>query len=292
MKWLDVYENENTKGLYAETAKVFLRCMGKTEAEYLSEKRDYESDVITFFTYIKDKAPLTVKAYLHAIKAFFEYNNINVDPKIFKQLAAHKRGGAQTMDRAPNKEELKHIIENVKLEYKALFLLLSSSGLRISEALALTWSDLSTEEQSATVRKTKSGSPRVVFFSVEALEYLQQLTRTDGLIFSCSDEKARFAFAQAQKALGIYEKDKNTGRSVLHLHSLRKYFFSRMSVINREMTEALMGHEGYLTGSYRRFSSEDLMQFYQENEGALWIFERSEQSARDKDRISQHFNPL
>lgn len=286
MKWLDTYQSESTKELYECAVRLFLRCVGKTESEYLSAPQDYERDVTEFFAEIKDRAPLTVKAYLCAVKAFFEYNGIKIDATIFKRLIQHRRGGAQTMDRAPTREELKRIVENVRLDYKALFLLLSSSGMRISEALSLAWGDVDLEERTAIIRKTKSGNPRLALFSVEAKEYLSQLPAGEH-IFTMTANSAQHAFIMAQKAIGIYEQDANTGRSILHLHSLRKYFFSHMSGINREMTEALMGHEGYLTGAYRRFSADDLKKWYRENERALWIFAQTEQNMKDKERISQ-----
>jgi hypothetical protein len=44
------------------------------------------------------------------------------------------------------------------------------------------------------------------------------------------------------------------------------------AVISVDVTEALMGHEGYLTEVYRKYSHEDLAKFYTQGEHALHVF--------------------
>jgi integrase len=61
-------------------------------------------------------------------------------------------------------------------------------------------------------------------------------------------------FTNALKRAGLYRKDEY-GRDVLHIHCLRKFFFTRMApILGREVTEALMGHKVYLDAAYRRFT--------------------------------------
>ena len=49
------------------------------------------------------------------------------------------------------------------------------------------------------------------------------------------------------------ERDTRTGRHKYHIHSLRKYFRTQLSLGtgNPDIAETLMGHKGYLTDSYR-----------------------------------------
>jgi DNA-binding transcriptional MerR regulator len=44
------------------------------------------------------------------------------------------------------------------------------------------------------------------------------------------------------------------------------------SVIPVDVTEAIMGHEGYLTEVYRRYSLEDLARFYRQGEASVTVF--------------------
>lgn len=39
-----------------------------------------------------------------------------------------------------------------------------------------------------------------------------------------------------------------------------------------DVVEALMGHEGYLTGAYVRLTIQELEAFYRKNEHLLWIY--------------------
>jgi len=73
---------------------------------------------------------------------------------------------------------------------------------------------------------------------------------------------ADFIFTTALKNAGITEKDDH-GRDRIHLHCLRKFFFTRMlAVLGRETTEALMGHREYLDAAYRRYTIEQLGEQY------------------------------
>lgn len=70
------------------------------------------------------------------------------------------------------------------------------------------------------------------------------------------------------------EKDTKTNRAVLHPHALRKFFRTKMGkAIGVDMTEALMGHSGYMT-EYRKYSDKELAEAYQAGEGAVLVFER------------------
>lgn len=69
---------------------------------------------------------------------------------------------------------------------------------------------------------------------------------------------ADFILTTALKNAGLAEKDDH-GRDRIHLHCLRKFFFTRMlAVLGRETTEALMGHHEYLDSAYRRYTLEEL----------------------------------
>jgi integrase len=59
-----------------------------------------------------------------------------------------------------------------------------------------------------------------------------------------------------------------------HPHTLRKFFRTRLGAVSIpiDVVEALMGHEGYLTEVYRRYSIEDLRKFCLKGESALLVF--------------------
>jgi len=78
-------------------------------------------------------------------------------------------------------------------------------------------------------------------------------------------------FTYALKRAGLYRKDEY-GRDVLHIHCLRKFFFTRMApILGREVTEALMGHKVYLDAAYRRFTVDELAEHYLRGMDAVTI---------------------
>jgi len=95
----------------------------------------------------------------------------------------------------------------------------------------------------------------------------------DNRIFPFLNNTAWCMWKNAVKKAGLDETDKTTNRSKLHPHVLRKYFRTKMgAVIPVDIVEALMGHEGYLTEVYRRYSQEQLAEFYLKGEDSLTVF--------------------
>ena len=70
---------------------------------------------------------------------------------------------------------------------------------------------------------------------------------------------------------------------------MRKFFRTELgAVIPVDIVETLMGHEGYLTEVYRRYSFEDLGKFYQQGEHALIIFGSGEDVNKLREEIEDH----
>ena len=113
-------------------------------------------------------------------------------------------------------------------------------------------------------------------------EYLDAAARKSHLHEKSTDDPRVFPFNHvtsyaiwnnALKKTGVSKRDKSTNRRTVHPHVLRKFFRTRLgSVIPVDVVEALMGHEGYLTEVYRRYTVEDLAKFYKQGEHALLIF--------------------
>jgi integrase len=140
---------------------------------------------------------------------------------------------------------------------------------------------------------TKTGNPRITFISSEAKESLNEWFKvrtdylkaavgkshlfnkkiTDSRVFPFEDTTARQMWYSALKKTRNGQRDKSTKRYRLHPHVLRKFFRTKLgSVISVDVVEALMGHEGYLTEVYKRYSIEDLAKFYKKGEHSLLVF--------------------
>jgi len=180
---------------------------------------------------------------------------------------------------------------------KALFSVLESSGMRIGETLKLALDDVNLESDPVQIdiqgEYTKSGNSRTTFISREAKEavlewlkirdkYLEvavarskryKKKAEDQRLFPFDVSTAYLMWRSALNKTQNGQRDKATQRYLLHPHVLRKFFRTRMgTVIPVDIVEALMGHEGYLTEVYRRYSLEERAKFYKQGEPTLLIF--------------------
>jgi len=189
---------------------------------------------------------------------------------------------------------------------------LASSGMRIGEALKLRVEDFELDKDPARVNirgaYTKTGNSRVTFISSEAKEAVEQWLRIrddylkqasgrswkyskpteDPRMFPFDIPTAYASWTNALEKAGLVQKDSQTDRLVLHPHALRKFFRSKLAqVIPVDIVEALMGHEGYLTQVYRRYSLEDLADFYKKGEHTLLVFGNGKDLAKLRAEVEE-----
>ncbi len=273
--------------------------LNKMAEKYFSEKRDYEQDVQDFVKSLNGMAPLTIKLKLSNIKSFLLENDVELTEKFWKKIRRRIKGSrALTLDRIPTKSEFKQILLHNPIQGKAVFLCLESSGMRIGELLKSNIDDLYLDEEPIRIQirgeVTKSGNIRHAFFSREAKEaltewfkvrkeYLEAASAKSHLYKKSVDDTRIFpfdvttAYSMWKKALhksGLNGRDKSTNREKLHPHVLRKFFRTRLGAagLQIDVVEALMGHEGYLTEVYRKYTVQDLAKFYLKGEPALLVF--------------------
>jgi len=147
---------------------------------------------------------------------------------------------------------------------------------------------------------TKAGDTYITFISKEAKtalmewlkirdEYLESahnqgigLSKTgfrrglkneeDDRIFPFSDLVAHSMWTNALRKAGLEERDDGTKRRTLHIHMLRKFFMSQMKLVIPEViVEALVGHTGYLDEAYRRYTIQQIAEYYKKGESYLYI---------------------
>jgi len=320
LDYLNQYSARTTVKNYKIALKDFFQVIyGKREPleplaeKYFSEERNYEEDIQRFFVFLKNRPPKTIRLKITAVKTFLVENDIELKEKFWRRLSKRIKGTrAVTIDKVPNPKMLRKIIIHMPIQGKALYLTLASSGMRIGEALQLKIEDLELNRNPVLVNiqgeYTKSGNPRVTFISSEAKdaitewlkvrsEYLRAAAKKSHLygkdpenprLFPFETSTAYMIWKNACVKAGCEEKDSRTNRRKFHPHVLRKFFRTRLgAVIPVDIVEALMGHEGYLTEVYRRYSMEDLAKFYREGEHALLIFMETDEVGRLRKEIEE-----
>ena len=305
-EFLEQYNKPTTRKAFKWTLGTFVKVIYGDKKnldtkmdQYLSEERDYQKDIDKFYTAIDTKPPLSKRLMISNIKTFLEYFEIEVSKKFWKKIKnRNKSTRAITLDEVPDIKQLKQIFAHLNAKGKALYMILESSGMRIGEALLLTLQEVDMTNEPTKIRirgeTTKTGSSRFAYMSSEATEALQDWlriredsldvimartnrTRKDKIdenrIFPFEFANATFMWNEALRKAKLNKRDGTTKIHVFHPHVLRKFFRTRMAtVIPVDIVEALMGHEGYLTEVYRRYTCKQLSEFYLQGEHRVLIF--------------------
>lgn len=175
----------------------------------------------------------------------------------------------------------------------------------IGEALQLKLNDLKLSQEPALINirgeYTKTGNSRFAFISKEAKAAIEQWLNTridylevaaakshkyekatdDNRLFPWETSTTYMMWTNALPHAKKDERDNSTKRHRMHPHVLRKFFRTRMAtLIPVDVVEALMGHEGYLTDVYRRYTQKDLVKFYLQGESSLLVFTEAEEVSR------------
>ncbi|MEM3798127.1 MAG: tyrosine-type recombinase/integrase [Candidatus Bathyarchaeia archaeon] len=313
LKWLETYCSPSTVRAYKWGLNEFFKVLGfKASLEenakaYLSQKRNYEEDLKAYFISLKGKPPKSVDICLTAVKMFLMENGVELPALFWRRLKGRRKGSrALMLDKVPSNAELRRILSHMDAKGRSLFLVLASSGMRIGEALKLKVEDVDLTADPPRINVngeyTKTGNPRVAFISSEAKESLEEWLKIrnealnsaigrsakygkkaeDKRIWPFEANTAYFIWRNAIAKSGFakrFQYNNSVERFTVHPHVLRKFFRTRMAtVIPVDVVEALMGHEGYLTEVYRRYSLEDLAKFYKQGEHTLLVFAGEEVS--------------
>ena len=270
-------------------------------------KRDAFEDLLSFVASMNGAPPTGAKAKIAGVKEWLSHYGIELSQRQIKQLRGKMPKGkmSRTAEKDIDKEILRKILTHADLKLKALTLVLASSGMRIGEALQIRLDDvdLSTAPAQIVIRGgySKSGDTRTTFLSSEAKEVLEEwlslrdrylkeaanknrgLVRNgrakpkqaeDNRLFPYTDKTVREMWESALRRAGLFTKDTSTNRSQIRIHGLRKFFRSQLALgCPVDVVEALMGHEGYLTEAYRRYTIKQLGEYYLKGEHHLTIFE-------------------
>ena len=312
LSYLETYGSPKTISTYKWALRKFFSSVYRDKdlslaKRYVTEERDREGDIEDFFISIKDSPPMSVALALSAVRVFFDENGILVSPRIWRKLKRRKKGSrAVTEDLVPTKEQLRQILTHMDAKGKAFFLMLASSGMRLGECLTLTLDEIYLTNDPVLIRinhnNTKSGNKRITFISSEGKLALKEWLKLrdqyilesrnkgvkmlkdrgidvvkkgaeDNRVFPFKDGTARRMWNNSLKRAKLDDRDMTTDFHKLHIHTLRKFFRSQMAtVIQVDIVEALMGHEGYLTEAYRKYSETQLADFYEQAEYTVTIF--------------------
>ncbi len=317
--YFELYQAKNTRAQIKTALRSYLTIVtGKKPGdleqaaiEYLGSRAGnldaYKRDIELFFISLKEHPPKTIHSRLSQIRMFLLRNHIDPEELFWKDLRRKIRGSrAVTVDSVPSNEELRKILFHLPVHGKALFLTLASSGMRIGEALELKLDDLDLKSDPIRLmvraETAKSGGQRTCFASREAREAIEQWLHVrsqwleaavkkstweekkakDPRLFPLTRMTVNEMYTRALEKAGYLKRDPRTGYATFHIHTLRKFFRSRLGpVLPLDIVETLLGHESYLASAYRRYTLDQLAEFYRKGEPSLWVLSETGQLAHE-----------
>jgi len=284
--------------------------------QYFMEQRDQTDDLMRFAAHLHNKPPYTAKSYIIGIKEFLAYNGVEFTQRQLKAIRLKQpKGNARTIENDLDSAVIHKIISHMDIKGKALILTLASSGMRIGEALSINLDDMNLEQipPVVTVRGEycKTGDQRLTFVSIETKDALNEWLKVrgnylkasanknrglinngnarvknldDSRVFPFTDNTAFQMWNNALTSAGLLSIDKGTNRTQLRIHQLRKFFRSQLALgCPVDIVEALMGHEGYLTEAYRRYTKAQMAEYYLKNEHYITIAQNQSVEAIKKE---------
>jgi integrase len=265
----------------------FLKMEPNDIPKYVRKKGVYEvmDEFVAWLVNDCKIAPHSLKNAVSISKKFLRLNGFDISNDVLRSKVEMPRMFIKTVDRAPTLDELRRIILHTNSRGKAMITMLASSGMRIGELLSLRVKDIDLSRHPVTVflkaEVTKDRQARYCFISDESTTFLKEylgdrVNKPDDYIFNTTTRgrehvtgNVPMTYWNADKILTLalrhsaLEQKDDYGRDVLHIHSLRKFFFSQLvPVLGREVVEALMGHKAFLDSSYRRFTMEQMAEYY------------------------------
>lgn len=278
--------------------------------DYFSTRHNYVVDLQRFAASLNaaKSPPKSAQFWLAVVKDFLKFNGVEIDPDTWRMAKRRAPKGhmARTREATFSRETIQKILPYLPTQTRAVFLAMLSSGMRIGETVKLTRDDIHLDEEPARITIpgdiAKSGDPRTTFISREAAaavrawldvrekwlrssvhrnngllkyygkEHMKKIIEDDDRIFPVHEATIQESFTRALEKAGLDEIDPKTNRRRIHLHQCRKFFRTVMAQrIPVDVVELLLGHNGYLSDAYVRYTEDELRQYYLQAEGAVCV---------------------
>jgi integrase len=279
-------------------------------ADYFTEPHNHIVDIQRFAASLNAARapPKSAQFWLSVVREFLKFNGIVITDDTWKTTKRRGPKGrmARTREATFNRDLIQKILPYMQVQTRAVFLTMISSGMRIGETLKLTQDDIHLDEEPVRITLpgdiTKNGDPRTTFISREAAravcawldvrdhwlqsstnrntglltyhkkEHLKKIIAGDDRIFPVSGSTIQQSFTLTLKKAGVDDLDPKTHRRRVHMHQCRKFFRTVMAQrMPVDAVELLLGHNGYLSDAYVRYTEDELRQYYLQAEGAVCV---------------------
>ncbi|MEM4498328.1 MAG: tyrosine-type recombinase/integrase [Nitrososphaerota archaeon] len=249
-------------------------------------------------------SPSTISSfYLPMFKRFLKFCGIRVDWDFVRARVDVPRKRVVRMDRAPTVGELRRMILGARSRrLRLLIWFLAVTGLRVGEALSLKPEnfDFSSDPPVVRVVTEKTGHVREVPLTCEIAEELRKWmgeNQNHAYVFPNYDypnkpitfQNIWQDFLDLTIRLGINSRDPSGRGWMIHIHSLRKFFKTRLEEagVNPLVIEMWMGHDLKVPGAYFRPTRKMILEEWAKAENALTLFKEEEPRYEEIKRIHE-----
>lgn len=310
-KFIEERLTGNSQITYLSYLKRYFKEIKQIPEEHIKKDlKQIENDLITFIRNEKQKdvPPQTIHTIKASITKFLLFNDIELSAKAKDQIKYMTKGTSTlTLKETPTPKQLREILQHGETKARAMFLMASSSGMRIGEILKLTPNNIDRDHQPTKImiggKHTKTGSSRITFISDEATETLKAWLKErdnwlnkkatakpkhiiynrksttikltdENRIFPMGYTNARQIWERLIIKSGYNQKDPDTDRYKYTIHSLRAFFKSRLLIagINPKIIDLFAGHRTALDRAYYNLHQDELIKEYLKAMPELQVF--------------------
>lgn len=280
-EWIDAYAGRTAHGLRESTRREYRRVIEVRAIPFFGRLRLSEidgRDVARYVAHVADSGVSrdTTRLALAPVRALFgtafEQGLVRVNVAAGVRIPASTAPPREDRPKALTEKQLGEVIANADTRYRLLIWLLADTGLRVGEAVALTWNDVHLEPQRLSVRRRyyrgSVGPPKSRFGRrdiplskalTQALWRARQQSRGEEFVFSSRNGghlNPRTAFG-AVRAAGT-----RAGVPWIGCHSLRHTCGTRLfrRGLNAKQVQVWLGHHSpaFTLASYVHIVSGDL----------------------------------
>ncbi len=235
-------------------------------------------DNLVQYWHSTNKSANTIHNYFSFVRAWLWINGVKTNQYEIKFVVIFPKT-IREVRKPLTYEIIRNMLNRCDAKYKALYLILASSGMRIGEVLALRKQDLEYKNNPIRVHvraeTTKTKQERQTYISQEAFEVLRpiiQEKKDDELIFDMKYVTVANQISKLRQRCGYLEKYSNGKNYYVNIHALRAFFHTQATLKHGvETAHALLGHGTYLN-QYFRLTEENRDKMYKELEPLVSIY--------------------
>ena len=248
-------------------------------------------------------APSTITSfYIPMLKRFLRFCGIRFDWDFVRARVNLPRRRIVKMDRAPTINEVRRMVLAARSRrLRLLIWFLAVTGLRIGEAFSLKRENLFLDQEPpyVIVVTEKTGKVREIPLTREISEELRKWLKDHDSTYlfpNYSDPSKPLTFQNVWQdfldltlRLGINRRDPSNRGWMIHIHSLRKFYKTRLEEagVNPLVIEMWMGHDLKVPGAYFRPTRKMILEEWRKAEKALTLFSDEEDRLYEDRRIEE-----